>query len=102
MTSINNAFATLFGYSSPEEMLALFSMSPPSCMLTDQQLRLTQQLQSTAMVVLMIRNYCAATAPFFGTMYIRAVREGSDSKTPLIDGFVDSTERRRSQEIVAA
>lgn len=103
LTSINNAFATLFGYSSPEEMLGTVQYVTTQLYADpDQQLRLTQQLQSTAMVVLDDQEFLRSDGThFFGTMYIRAVREGSDSKTLLIDGFVvDSTERRRSQEIM--
>lgn len=103
LTSINNAFATLFGYPSPEEMLGTVQNVTTQLFAdSDQQLRLTQQLQSTAMVVLDDLEFLRSDGThFFGTLYIRAIRQGNGSGTMLLDGFVvDSTERRRTQEIL--
>lgn len=103
LTSINNAFATLFGYPSPEVMLgSVQNVTTQLFANPDQQQRLTQQLQSTEMVVLDDLEFQRSDGTlFFGTLYIRANRQGNGNDAKLFDGFVvDSSERRTTQEIL--
>lgn len=103
LISINNAFATIFGYPSPERMIAE-SKDIPSQLYADpdQWQRLIRQLQTTETLIADDLELLRSDGThFFGTIYIRAVRETSDREKLLFDGFlVDSTERRRTQEIL--
>jgi len=103
LTSINNAFANIFGYSSPELMMReIRDITTQLYADPDQRRRMIRQLQTTESLVLDDLEFLRSDGShFFGTMYIRAIRENNDSEKLLFDGFVvDSTERRRTQEIL--
>lgn len=102
-TSINSAFATIFGYSSPEEMMAsVRDITNQLYADPDQRRRIIRQLQTTDTLVMDDLEFIRKDGThFFGTLYIRAVNDSTTGETALLDGFiVDSTERRQTQEIM--
>jgi len=103
LTSINNAFATIFGYSSPEHMMReIRDINSQLYADPDQWRRRICQLQNAETLIVDDLEFLRSDGThFFGTIYIRAIRDANSNQTLLFDGFVvDSTERRRTQEIL--
>lgn len=103
LISINSAFASIFGYPSPEAMLhEIHDVGAQLYADPDQRLRIVSQLQTKDSLVQDDLEFIHRDGShFFGTIYIRAVRKGNDPDQLIFDGFlVDSTERRTTQEIL--
>lgn len=103
LISINNAFATTFGYPSPEEMLDQVQDIPGQLYAApEQRRRIIGQLQTTeALVIEDVEFLRRDGSPFFGTIYVRVVPDDGGSAPLSFDGFmIESTERRQTQEIL--
>lgn len=102
-TSVNNAFAAIFGYPSPAEMMQqVQDITNQLYADPDQRRRLLRQLDASGTLVADDLEFIRKDGShFFGTLYVRAIRDTTSGETSLMDGFVvDSTERRQTQEIM--
>lgn len=102
LVNVNQAFAQMFGYAAPEEMLA--QVSDISAQLFDDSSNrrafLEQLTTRDALATEEIQLLRTDGAHFWGALYMRAI--GSDQgPVQLLEGFlVDITERKLTQELM--
>lgn len=101
--SINNVFASIFGYASPQEMMALVHDIPRQIYADAEQRQeiITKLRSRDTLIVDDIQFYRKDGTRFYATMYIRGTRDTATGEVVLLDGFVvDTTEHRQTLEIM--
>ena len=101
--SINERFATIFGYDSPEEMMNLVQDIPTQVYTDAAQRReiLARLAVEETLVVDEIQFLRKDGSRFFATMYIRGNTDPTTGLPARLDGFVvDTTEHRQALELM--